>query len=133
MPDWQRLLKYGGASALGLGADMLVLVVLVEVLAMSAMSAAFCGFLVGCLVVYAISRYWVFNCVRSSSPLLSFTLFWLIGAAGLLLNQLIMFLGVAVLGLYYVAVKLASAGVVFLFNYSLRSRWVFGTGKLDGG
>jgi putative flippase GtrA len=51
--------------------------------------------------------------------------FFVVGALGLLLNQLIIYTGVDILSLHVLVAKALSAAVVFWFNFYLRGTHVF--------
>jgi len=74
------------------------------------------GFSIGVTVIYFLSTRWVFRERRLSDARREFVIFAFIGLLGLLLNELIIFLGVERLALSYELAKLASAGIVFGFN-----------------
>lgn len=117
--------RYFAASAVALCADALVYVALIRLLDVHYLAAAPAGFILGISVHYALSTRWVFRERRLRNARLEFAIFALIGGGGLLLNQLVIYLGVDRLGLTPEVAKLLSAGISFLFNYAARKTLLF--------
>jgi len=76
-------------------------------------------------VNYYISKHCVFEKRSANSESVTITLFVLVGMGGLLLNQLILYIGVYVLMTHYLFAKAMSAGIVFWFNFLIRGFFVF--------
>jgi putative flippase GtrA len=68
---------------------------------------------------------WVFRHRRLKDARAEFTLFALLGLAGLVLNEGIIYAGVEWLALGYEPAKLLSAGIVFCFNFGSRKLLLF--------
>jgi putative flippase GtrA len=127
-----EFLRYGIASAVALVCDFVTLVSLTEFARIHYLIAAALGFSVGVFVAYALSVRWVFRRRRLANASAEGVFFILIGAAGLVLNQIIMF-GLTELALLpYAFSKLASVGVVFTANFTLRKLVLF-TGAAAAG
>jgi len=120
-----KAVRYFASSALALIVDVGVLWIGVEFFAMPYLWAATLGFLVGCLVNYIASKLYVFENNSSNSESVTFALFFLVGVGGLLLNNLILYIGVDILSLHLLLSKLVSAGTVFCFNFLIRGFFVF--------
>jgi putative flippase GtrA len=82
--------------------------------------AATLSFAVGSLVCYALSVRWVFDEHRFGSRALEIALFVAIGVLGVMLNNLVMWCLVEFWHANYAAAKLDAAGVILLFNFSVR-------------
>jgi putative flippase GtrA len=87
--------------------------------------AATLSFFGGLATNYALSITWVFEARQVKSRLAEFALFAGIGIVGLLLNAGIMALCTEVADVYYMASKLVSTVVVFLFNFVARKATLF--------
>jgi len=116
---------YLGASALALGVDMGVLVLLVEHASMPALPAACISFSAGVLVCYALSVSFVFTHRRIRRRPLEFASFAALGALGFLVNAAVMALGIRLLGLHYLIAKLAAALCTFVANFLARRQLLF--------
>jgi putative flippase GtrA len=117
--------RYFLASALALGVDAGTYVVLIHLGGIQYLVSAPIGFAIGVTVIYLLSTRWVFRERRLSDARREFVIFVVIGILGLLLNELIIFLGVDRLALSYELAKVASAGIVFGFNFSARKLLLF--------
>ncbi len=120
-----KLFLYGLSSGAALVADFGLLTLLVEKFSMYYLYAAAIGFSAGCVVNYFVSIYFVFEDRSGNSQAFTATLFVLVGVGGLLLNQLILYVGVDLLSTDYRLSKVASAGIVFWFNFLIRGFFVF--------
>ena len=83
------------------------------------------SFVLGLAVNYALSRVWVFSQRTLSNATLEFTIFALIGVAGLGLNELGMWLLASRLGLEYLLAKMVTAAFVYVWNFAARKYSLF--------
>jgi putative flippase GtrA len=120
--------RYFLASAGALAIDFAVYVGLVQ-LGMSYLVAAPVGFAAGLAAVYLISTRWVFRERRFADSSMEFLLFALIGIAGLLLNEAVIYAATDGMGVPYWLSKFLSAGIVFVFNFGLRKALLFTTSR----
>jgi putative flippase GtrA len=91
--------------------------------------AAALGFIAGLVFNYTLSILFVFRQISENAKrhkIRSFALFAAIGIIGLLITELCMFAGIAVLGLqWYLLIKVISAGIVLMWNYAARKMLIF--------
>ena len=120
----REFLLYFAASAAALALDTAVFSLSLR-LGVHLALAACLGFSLGLMLVYTISTRFVFSQHRLADSRNEFALFALIGAAGLLLTEALLWLLVMQLGMAPLAAKLTSAGGVFLFNFALRKALLF--------
>ena len=118
-------IRYFAASALALGIDFGAYSGLIRLAAVPYLVAAPIGFGLGLATVYILSVRWVFGQRRLADARTEFALFALIGAAGMALNQLVVYVGVDRLALSYELAKAASAAIGFGFNFVLRKSLLF--------
>jgi len=116
---------YGLVSAVGLIADMTVLALLVSRANVHYLAAATISFLSGSIVVYALSVKFVFRSRRIDRRALELSAFVALGAAGLLINAIVMYLAVAVGHLNFMLGKVLAAGCTFGANFLLRRYFLF--------
>jgi putative flippase GtrA len=116
---------YGLASGFGLGIDMTGLALLVTVFHLHYLIAATLSFICGGAAVYALSVWWVFESRRVTNRALEFSSFIAHGAAGLIVNAVVMHIAVAVLALNFMVGKVLAAGFTFGTNFLLRQRVLF--------
>jgi putative flippase GtrA len=117
--------RYLAASALALAIDFTVYVALIRLGDVAYLVAAPIGFALGLAAVYALSVRWVFRHRRLADARVEFLVFASIGLAGIALNQAAIYAGVERFSLSYELAKMASATVVFCFNFGLRKLLLF--------
>jgi len=113
------------ASGIGLFFDILTLTFLVEYFFLHYLLAASFGFLIGLIINYLISIFYVFNTRKVQNKSLEFIIFGLIGLIGLLILQTGMFIFVEYFLYSYLIAKLLTTGFVFLWNFSARKYFLF--------
>jgi putative flippase GtrA len=120
----REFLLYLAASAAALALDTAVFSLSLRLGVNLAMSACL-GFSLGLMLIYTISTRHVFAQHRMADRRSEFALFALIGVAGLLLTEALLWLFIRKLGMTPVAAKLTAACGVFLFNFVLRKTLLF--------
>jgi len=117
--------RYLIASAVALVVDAGVYVTFIRMFGVNYLVAAPVGYAVGILVIYLLSTRWVFGNRRLTDARFEFLIFVFIGGIGLLVNQLVIFICVERLTTSYELAKLASAAIVFGFNFGIRKLALF--------
>jgi putative flippase GtrA len=117
--------RYLGASALALAVDFGAYSGLIRLAGVDYLVAAPIGFSLGLATIYLLSVRWVFGHRRLKDARAEFVVFAALGLAGLAINQGIVYAGVEWFRLPPEAAKLASAGVVFCFNFGSRKLLLF--------
>jgi putative flippase GtrA len=117
--------RYFGASALALAIDLATYSGLIYIAGVHYLFAAPVGFALGLALIYLLSVRWVFAERRLADRRVEFTVFTLIGLAGMAINELAIYAGVERFALGPVPAKLVSAGLVFSFNFATRKLLLF--------
>jgi putative flippase GtrA len=120
----RRLFVFGIVGAVGTPAHYLTLILLVEAGDVRPVYATLCGSAVGALVNYLLNRRYTFK--SSKSHLDAGPKFLTVALGTGLLNALLVYLGVDLLDIHYLAVQIGATIVVFLVNFLLNSVWTFG-------
>ncbi|WP_419918990.1 GtrA family protein [Candidatus Poriferisocius sp.] len=133
-----RLLRYGGASAVGVVLGQTILRVCYDLLGWSALVANLVAFLIANIPVYHLNRSWVWDRSGPSSWRREVLPFWLVSFAGLALSSLAVGLIDRVTGngwLITVA-SVGAFGTVWLVKYAVCDQYLFGppgqSGDHDG-
>ena len=117
--------RYFASGLLALGIDFSLYVALTELAGWHYLVSAIVAFCAGLATVYFFSIFWVFR-ERSIGPgSREFLLFSAIGLVGLALTAAVLYTLTDVLGLDYRLSKIASAALVFLFNFGCRKFFLF--------
>ncbi len=131
LPEGLReLVLYGVASALALGLDWGVLLVLTT-LDVNYLVASAAGFTSGMAVTYLLSISVVFRHRPVADRKRELIGFIGVGFAGLLLTQGLMALWVEALRMTPGLAKVPTAGIVFLFNFAVRRALLFSAPRID--
>lgn len=117
--------KYLVVGGLAFIVDAVVLRIFTELFGAHYLVSAAFGFLAGLLTNYALSVRWVFVKRKGFAPSAEFAIFSLIGAGGLLLTELFMWLFTDIGGLYYMYSKVLTAALVLVWNFGLRKYILF--------
>lgn len=117
--------RYFAAGLLALGIDFTLYVALTELAGWHYLVSAIVAFCAGLATVYFFSIFWIFR-DRSIGPgSREFLLFSAIGIVGLALTAAVLYALTDILGLDYRLSKIASAALVFMFNFGCRKFFLF--------
>ena len=120
-----ELLLYAAASGAALALDVAVLYVLVSRGGWPYLGASVVSFVCGGVLLYGLSVRFVFEFRRIRNPALELPAFVALGAAGLLVNSVVIYAAVEFAHLYFLLAKLAAAGCTFAANFLLRRSLLF--------
>ena len=90
--------------------------------------AVFIGYLVGLIYNFLLSNWYVFKNgfeKIKGKEITSFIIFAVIGIIGLGLTEILMYLFVNILALWYIFAKILSAGIVLFWNYIARKLIIY--------
>ena len=116
----EQIAKFGVVGVIAFLIDYEVLLLLTEVAGIHYLVSAAIAFLVSVIFNYILSIAFVFETDKSRSKGAEFTLFALMSAGGLGINQLMMWLLSDGLGVPYQLSKLVATGVVMVYNFVTR-------------
>jgi putative flippase GtrA len=119
-----HFIRYALVSGIALVADVAILALCHSLLDMHYLLATTLGFVMGVIVNYTLCIWWVFTDSRFSSRTVEFTITMGIAAAGLVINDLIMWLLIERAALYYLLAKIVAAAAVFFWNFVIRHYYV---------
>lgn len=117
----RSLIVGGGAFVV----DFTVLYAFTEFAYLHYLVSAAIAFLAGVVMNYSLSVAWVFDQRALASRTHEFTVFALIGVAGLLLNLALMWFFTEALRLHYLNSKAVATILIFLFNFTVRRTILF--------
>ena len=114
-----QIVKFGIVGILAAVVDVGVLTLLKEVFAVDVLFASAVSFSASVVVNYVCSMRFVFR-GKQQSKWKEFLIFVCLSVGGLLLNQLIMWLGVEWLSAHYLLVKILAMLIVPIYNFITR-------------
>lgn len=121
----QQFARYVLVGGLAFIVDFTALFFLTESLEFHYLVSASIAFLLGLVTNYLLCISWIFHHRTVSNRLHEFIIFSLVGIAGLLLNNLLIFLLTEFVSFHYLMSKAVAAAVILVFNFSLRRSLLF--------
>ena len=114
-----QLIKFGIVGVIATLIDLAVLMVLKEILDVDVLAASAVAFSVSVIANYILSMLFVFKGGKNGK-IKEFIIFVVLSVGGLLLNQLLMWLGTEILAVYYLWVKVFACVFVPIYNFVTR-------------
>ena len=123
-PSTKQFAKFAFVGFASLAVEYAMLLALVELMGVDFLMGTTISFIASIIVNYALSMKFVFEHKDDMSRKREFTIFAILSAIGLGLNDLYMFVGVAVFNIGYQLMKLVSTFLVTWYNYFSRRRFL---------
>lgn len=120
----QQILKFGVVGVIAFLIDYGLLYVFTEWCGIYYLVSSIMSFSISVIFNYIASVVWVFDVNKKYSKLRNFVLFVVFSVIGLGINQLIMWLGVEKLNIYYMIVKLGATAIVMVWNFITRKKFL---------
>ena len=114
-----QLIKFGIVGAIATVIDIGVLTFLKEIIHLDVLVASAVSFSISVIANYILSMLFVFK-GSDDNKIREFIVFVALSIGGLLLNQLIMWLGTEVMTIYYLWVKVFSLFFIPIYNFITR-------------
>lgn len=115
-----QIFKFGIVGGIAFVIDYSIMVFCKEVLHFNVLLSAFFGFTISVIYNYIASVKWVFDVEKEKSKTKNFIIFVIFSVIGLLLTELIMWLGTDVIKISYLIVKVLATIIVMIFNFITR-------------
>jgi putative flippase GtrA len=125
----RQFAQYVLAGGLAFAFDFTALFLLTESVGVHYLVSASLAFLIGLATNYLLCIAWIFDHRAQKNQAYEVAIFSLIGLAGLLLNNLVMFLLTEFVGLHYLISRAQAAVLILLFNFSLKRFLLFSESK----
>lgn len=117
---FNQIIKFGLVGGIAFIIDYLTLIICKEVLNINVFISAAIAFTVSVIFNYIASIKWVFDVNQEKSKSQNFVLFIVFSIIGLLLTELIMWIGVDIININYLIVKIVATAIVMVFNFITR-------------
>lgn len=115
-----QIFKFIMVGGLAFVIDYLTLIICKEVFNLNVLVSAAIAFTVSVVFNYILSIKWVFDVDKSKSEKKNFIIFIVFSIIGLLLTELIMWIGTDILKVNYLLVKIIATAIVMVFNFITR-------------
>lgn len=117
---FQQIFKFGIVGGIAFIIDYGIMVISKELLGFSILLSAGLGFTISVIFNYIASIKWVFDVNKEKDEKKNFVLFIIFSVIGLILTELIMFVGTNIINISYLIVKIAATAIVMVFNFITR-------------
>lgn len=120
---FRQLFRFGIVGGLAFLIDSGVLFVLTEYLHVYYLTSSVISFIISLIFNYILSILWVFD-VKKKQTIKEILLFVILSVIGLGINQVVMYLGVDILHVYYMICKVISTFIVMVYNFITRKIFI---------
>lgn len=121
---FQQIMKFGVVGGLAFIIDYAILIICKEIFALSVLLSAGIAFTISVIFNYIASIKWVFNVNKEKSAKRNFILFIIFSIIGLIITELIMWLGTDIIRMNYLIVKIIATAIVMVFNFITRKKFL---------
>lgn len=119
-----QILKFGVVGGLAFVIDYGIMVLCKELLDFSILLSVALGFIVSVIFNYILSIAWVFNVDKEKDKKKNFILFILLSIVGLILTEIIMYVGTDIFRIHYLIVEIIATAIVMVFNFITRKMFL---------
>lgn len=116
----KQIIRFGFVGGGAFLIDYGVMVFLTEVFGVNYLISSMISFCVSVLFNYIMSIKWVFDVSGNRSQVQDLSVFMILSVIGLGMNQLIMWLAVEQLHIFYMISKIGATAVVMVYNFITR-------------
>ena len=120
----EQLIKFGFVGFLCFFIDWGIMVFLTEVFGINPLISSGISFTVSVTVNYILSITFVFETDKNANKGSQFVIFVLLSIVGLGVNEVCMWLGTDILGIYYMLTKVGATAVVMVYNFITRKIFI---------
>lgn len=121
-----QIMKFGLVGIVAFVIDYGVMILLTELLHVDYLLSSGISFVLSVIFNYWMSVRWVFVSHQKMPVQKQFSVFFGLSACGLLLNTFLMWLFVSVFHIWYGAAKILATGVVMVYNFVTRKKFLEG-------
>ena len=100
------------------------MVFLTEALKINYLISSGCSFSVSVIVNYILSIKFVFDADRDANKVKQFLVFLFFSIGGLIINQIVMWVAVDLLGIFYMISKIGATAIVMVYNFITRKLFI---------
>ena len=115
-----QIIKFGMVGGLCFLIDYGVMIFLTEVFNINYLISSGISFTVSVIVNYILSMRFVFETEKNDSAMKKFIIFVVLSVVGLIINQILMWILVDKIGIFYMISKIGATFIVMVYNFITR-------------
>ena len=119
-----QIFRFGIVGGLAFVIDYATLIICKEVFNINVLLSAAIAFTVSVIVNYILSIVWVFDVDKDKDKKKNFIIFIIFSIIGLILTEIIMWVGTDLLNISYLIVKIIATAIVMVFNFITRKKFL---------
>lgn len=119
-----QIIKFGFVGFLCFFIDYGIMVFLTEALKINYLISSGCSFSVSVIMNYILSIKFVFDADRDANKVKQFLVFLFFSIGGLIINQIVMWVAVDLLGIFYMISKIGATAIVMVYNFITRKLFI---------
>lgn len=116
----KQLFKFGIVGGICFLIDYIILYICTDIFHIYYLISSIISFTISTIFNYILSIKWVFDVGNTNNKRENFIIFIVFSVIGLVLNQIIMWFGTSIIGIYYMITKIISTLIVMCFNFITR-------------
>lgn len=117
---WKQIIRFAVVGGSAFLIDYSIMILLTEFFGINYLISNAISFTVSVIYNYLLSVHWVFDVNGGRSQTQDFLVFIILSVIGLGINQLIMWLCVDKIGIFYMISKIGATGVTMVYNFITR-------------
>lgn len=119
----KQIIRFSIVGVIATIIDYIILYGLTEYLNINYLISSTISFSISLIVNYILSIKWVFNTKRKQN-IKEVLIFAILSIIGLLINEIILYLGVHLLNIYYMLCKVVATIIVMIYNFISRKIFI---------
>ena len=119
-----QIFKFGIVGGIAFLIDYVVLFCCKEFIGLSVLLSAAIAFTVSVIYNYIASVKWVFDVNKEKSAKKNFVIFIILSIIGLIITEIIMWIGSDIMKINYLIVKIIATAIVMVFNFITRKMFL---------
>ena len=119
-----QIFRFGIVGGLAFVIDYAILILCKEVFHFPILVSSAIAFSISVIFNYILSIIWVFEVDKEKNQKKNFVIFLLLSIVGLILTEIIMYVGTDIGNIHYLIVKIIATAIVMIFNFITRKMFL---------
>lgn len=119
-----QIFRFGIVGGLAFVIDYLGLILCRELFHFSILVSSAIAFTISVIFNYILSIVWVFDVNKEKDKKTNFVIFIVLSIVGLIITEIIMYIGTDLMNIHYLIVKIVATLIVMVFNFITRKMFL---------